>query len=291
MPDYFGGDARAAWSGTKPQTRLIRVASGQARTIRLDRPIALTEAQEAEVKQDPYVQQCLHRWQKGKAQVVIRYGTFENGRGSGRYEVAIKWRNRYHSALRAARKAMKNRVRERFDEEQPVVDVLRQVHGLPEEIAAPKKDRELPAEQAHAFDLLFSMAPSSLDEERTWRACAVNAVALVHPGGRRRLRALQAPHSNHRPAVGFTPMMDSATKKIGRTYISVDQCLFCVIYRIRLKPFKTVSSRRRHEYRWHFSKWSEMEPHLCPDVSCREQIWSLRHWDNHLGSCHIGKTF
>jgi hypothetical protein len=93
MPDYFGGDAGAAWKNAQPQTAFTRVASGQSRTIRLNRPIELTDVQKAEVRQDPYVQACFQTWQKRKGQVEARYGTFENGRGSRRYEVAIMRRN------------------------------------------------------------------------------------------------------------------------------------------------------------------------------------------------------
>lgn len=168
-----------------------------------------------------------------------------------------------------------------------MIDVLRQVHGLPQEPVAPKKDRQLPTEQANAFDLLFAMAPSSLDAERKWRACAVDAVAQVHPGERRRLRRLKTYNSDQRPPVGFTPIMDPMTKSIRRTYISANQCLFCVTHRIRSKEFRTVSSRRRHECRWHFSSVSGTRPHHCPDVSCGEPIWSRLHWDNHLRNCHI----
>lgn len=98
MSDYFGGDARAAWEGIEPQTGSIRVASGISRTIRVDRPIELTEAQEAEVQRDPDVQQRFHRWKKQKAWVILLYGTFEGGRGSRPYQKAVKRRNQYHTA-------------------------------------------------------------------------------------------------------------------------------------------------------------------------------------------------
>jgi hypothetical protein len=90
MPDYFAGNAEAAWKRTEPQTEFIRMASGQHQTIRCDRPIELTEAQEAEARQDPHVQQWLQRWQKHKATVVERYDTFENGRGSHCQRVAVR---------------------------------------------------------------------------------------------------------------------------------------------------------------------------------------------------------
>jgi hypothetical protein len=201
MPDYFGGDAGAAWKNAQPQTAFIRVVSGQSRTIRLDRPIELTDVQKAEVRQDPYVQACFQTWQKRKRQVKARYGTFE--------------------------------------------------------------------------------------AERNWRAAAVDAIVRINPGARRRLRALKLKNSSQARSIGFTPMMNPLTKKIQRTYVSTDQCLFCVVYRIRSERFKTVSSRKRHEGRWHLSNISGKKPSRCPDVGCGEMIYGPIHWDNHLRNCHI----
>jgi hypothetical protein len=254
------------------------VASGQSRTIRLNRPIKLTDVQEAKIQQDVYVQSCFQTWQKQKGQVEARYGTFENGRGSRRYEVAIIRRNWYHLALRAACKTMKEHIRQCFDEEQPIIDVLRQVHGLPPGSGQPMKTQELTPEQAQAFDLLFVMTPSSFEAERKWRAAAVDAMVRVNLGARRRLRALKSNNSKHTRPIGFTPMMNPLTKKIQRTYVSADQCLFCVVYRIRSKRFKTVSSRRRHECRWHLSNISGTRPSRCPDVGCGEVIYGPIHW-------------
>jgi len=87
MPDYLE-ETHEQLGKASSLRQDIRVAKGQTRTIRLDRPIELTEAQEAEVRQDPYVHQRFHCWQKRKAQVVALYGTFEKGRGSRLYEVA-----------------------------------------------------------------------------------------------------------------------------------------------------------------------------------------------------------
>jgi hypothetical protein len=140
---------------------------------------------------------------------------------------------------------MKEHIRKRFDEEQPVIDVLRQVHGLPPGSGEPKKTQELTQEQAQAFDLLFVMTPSSFEAERKWRAAAVNAVVRVNPGARRRLRALKSNNSKHTRPIGFTPMMNPLTKKIQRTYVSTDQCLFCP--KVSLVPsfhmFRTVLPR------------------------------------------------
>ncbi|KAF9882664.1 hypothetical protein FE257_005666 [Aspergillus nanangensis] len=129
-PDYFPKDFSAVWRGRKPQDDIIRMASGQGRSINLRRPIDLNEAQEADADSQPDVQRCKAQWQQAKQKMLIVYGTMSNGKGIPLFEEAMKKRNTYHTARQAARRAMKEAIRVKFNKEQPVEDIIRQVHGL-----------------------------------------------------------------------------------------------------------------------------------------------------------------
>jgi hypothetical protein len=138
------------------------------------------------------------------------------------------------------------------------------------------------------------MTPSLFEAEQKWRVAAINAVVRVNLGARRRLQALKLNNSKHtRPIglhtrpIGFTLMMNPLTKKIQRTYVLTDQCLFCVVYCIWLKRFKTVSSCKQHKGCWHLSNIYGTRLSCCPDIGYGEAIYGPIYWDNHVRNYHI----
>ncbi|THC87515.1 hypothetical protein EYZ11_013038 [Aspergillus tanneri] len=194
-PDYFPVDFSAAWRDRPQQHKVIRMASGQSRSINLRRPVDLSPAQETEAEAQPEVQRRKRLWQQAKHQVQLEYGTFANGKGTEMYEKALRQRNRYHTAHQASRRAMKETLRARFNQEQPVQDVIRQIYGLPIKPQTLCESDPTPPEQKRAFALLFRFAPSSEREETECRAAAVDALSHVGPSLKRRLRSLQSDQS------------------------------------------------------------------------------------------------
>ncbi|KUL81733.1 hypothetical protein ZTR_09836 [Talaromyces verruculosus] len=287
MPDHFSGDIMAAALGTQPQDQLLRAASGLTRSIRPDRPIDLTNAQEAAVQNDDEVQSALKDWRHLQAAVVRRFGAYERGRGSTAYKIAQKARNKYHSTIRKVRERMKIRVREQFEQEQPVIDVLRQVHGIPADPSPlHRESRPCPREQDYAFHQLFRMVPPYSNEERRWRAAAVDAVAQVHPGARRRLQASKSIKAKPNQPVKFTRRTDTVTLPVHPSLVQDNQCLWCVLDHVAGETLKSPFSRKRHERRWHYGSAPHPKPWKCPDAACTQEIVDADHWENHRDHYH-----
>lgn len=249
------------------------MASGPSRTINLRRPVELNATQAAEAEHQPEVQQRKCAWNRAKQRVQQEFGTFANGKGSAVYEKAMRRRNRYHTVLQASRRAMKDKIRARFNQEQPVQDVLRQIHGLPMESKRPCKAPSVPSEQGHAFALLLRFAPSSEREETECRAAVVDAVSQVGPSRKRRLRLL---HSTQ-PAPTW---MNNSLNGKSHVELARRQCLFCLVFGIREQPFGRDSSFEKHVQRHHDHQTR------CPDLACEEALMGHIDVTNHMRYFH-----
>ncbi|KAI3016224.1 hypothetical protein CBS147347_10856 [Aspergillus niger] len=194
-PDYLPVDFNAAWRQLKPQVMIIRMASGQSRSIDRRRPIDLSGAEEIEARANLLVRRRLKCWLKYKQKIQRKHGTLASAAGTPLYAEAMKQRTRYYTALQASRREMKEKKRSRFNEEQPVQDVIRQVHGLPLETYNVCDDVALSQERRKAIVILFRFAPTSEQDETNCRIAAVDAVSQIDPSLKSRLRAV---HSSER---------------------------------------------------------------------------------------------
>ncbi|KAL8809508.1 MAG: hypothetical protein Q9223_007917, partial [Gallowayella weberi] len=159
-------DTQAAYRGLKPQTALMRAASGMSRTIDPRRPRKLNLAQQAEVDCHPEVR-LLHRrlksllqiFQKQKRSIASTKGTLLYHRYRQAYQAHRNLRRRHE-------KALLTEVKERYKKEQPVIDIQRQLEGLPVvQQEALRAARYVFAERVQAIDALFTFATSSTEEE------------------------------------------------------------------------------------------------------------------------------
>ncbi|BAE61662.1 unnamed protein product [Aspergillus oryzae RIB40] len=272
-PDYFPKDFSAVWRGSQPQNKVIRMASGQSRSIDLRRPVDLNEAQAAEADAQPKVQRCKARWEQSRLKVQMAYGAMYKGKGKPLYQKAMKRRNAYHTARQAARREMKAVIRARFNEEQPTDDIIRQVHGLPMKSRKAYKTELVPLEQQRAFSLLFRFAPETERDETEYRAAVIDAVSKVGPSRKRRLQEI---HSE-----GPTPgWVTAALQGKPQVQLARRQCLLCMIYGVRGEPFTRDSSFERHIRRIHNKQIQ------CPDPACQDML--IGHIDiaNHMRYIH-----
>jgi hypothetical protein len=188
------------------------------------------------------------------------------------------------------RERMKIQVRKQFDQEQPVIDVLRQVHGIMADPSSPHKDsRPCSPEQDAAFQQLFRMVPLYSSEERRWRAATVDTVAQVQPGAKRRLRALRSPKPEPTPHMTVTRRTGPTLPVVSghRTVIADNQCLWCAVHHIAGETLKTPFSRKRHERSWHYGKSPHSKSWRCPDAACAQTIVHSGHWENHRNHYHV----
>lgn len=201
------------------------------------------------------------------------YGTVSKGKGTALFEDAIKKRNTYHTARQAARRVVKEAIREKFNKEQPVADIIRQVHGLPLESGNRRHAGPVPPEQYRAFSMLFRFAPTTEREETECRAAAVDAVAKVGPSRRHRLRII---HSQ----TAVPAWVTAALQGKRHIHLARRQCLFCLALGIREEPFSRDSSFERHIRRVHDARTR------CPDPACQGML--IGHVDvaNHMRHVH-----
>ncbi|GAA92072.1 hypothetical protein AKAW_10186, partial [Aspergillus luchuensis IFO 4308] len=271
-PDYLPVDFNAAWRQLKPQVMIIRMASGQSRSIDRRRPIDLSGAEEIEARANLSVRRRLKCWLKYKQKIQRKHGTLASAAGTPLYAEAMKQRTRYYTALQASRREMKEKKRSRFNEEQPVQDVIRQVHGLPLETYNVCDDVALSQERRKAIVILFRFAPTSEQDETNCRIAAVDAVSQIGPNLTSRLRAI---HSSE-GLPGWT------AAGLGNKCVTIRplECLFCSIYGVREKPFKSDFSFRRHIRRVHYACTR------CPDPACHEPLNEWWEIANHMRFYH-----
>ena len=166
-------DTQAAYRGLKPQTALIRAAGKISRTIEPRRPRKLTPAQQAEVDRYPEVR-LLQRIRDQKRSVA-------GGRGTLSYEQYQRAYWAYRNSRRRRKKAFLIEVKKRYKKEQPVIDIQRQLKGLPvAEQKAMQTARYVFVERVRAIDALFTFVTSSSDKECQRRVTAIDALVALY---------------------------------------------------------------------------------------------------------------
>ncbi|BDD63414.1 hypothetical protein MAP00_008306 [Monascus purpureus] len=191
LPRRINTDMQALMRGLKPDSAMMRAVTRMGRWIDRRRPRELTDAQKATVEHDPELQKAIRKWdafskklqrsQKKTGRKLDKLDKLKRG--------VTNTRNRLLYALR-------QRVREEFDEEQVVLDIERQLAGtaiLDEEAKEQLQiEEQLLPQQIHLLGKLMTW-PTSLSVEAEWqrRNEATEAVRLycdVLEGGPRRGR-------------------------------------------------------------------------------------------------------
>ena len=103
---YITSDTGAAYRGLKPQTALMRLASGMSRKIDRRRPRKLNDAQKAQVDRHPEVRLLCRRQKKMFQFIKDNYGPIASMKGTSVY-------NKYQKAYQAHRN-IKRRQRRLF---------------------------------------------------------------------------------------------------------------------------------------------------------------------------------
>jgi hypothetical protein len=114
--------------GFEPQTAIIRVASGMSRSIDPQRPRSLSERQLAAVDRRPEVVLARRRRnglaRRGRAQ----FTTISRARGTAAYNVSREAHQTFLRTKKEMRKTVLKEVKTRYRTEQPVADILGQLH-------------------------------------------------------------------------------------------------------------------------------------------------------------------
>ena len=191
LPRRIGTDMQALMRGLKPDSAMMRAVTRMGRWIDRRRPRELTDAQKATVEHDPELQKAIRK--RDAFSTKLQRSQKKSGRKLDKLDKlkrdVTNTRNRLLYALR-------QRVREEFDEEQAVLDIERQLAGtaiLDEEAKEQlQTEEQLLPQQIHLLGKLMTW-PTSLSVEVEWqrRNEATEAVRLycdVMEGGPRRGR-------------------------------------------------------------------------------------------------------
>ncbi|MCJ1271805.1 hypothetical protein MMC22_011710 [Lobaria immixta] len=173
-------DTQAVYRGLKPQTALMRAASGMSRTIDSRRPRKLNLAQQAEFTRYPDVRLLRRRLRSLLQTFRDQHRSIASTKGTLIYDHYRQAYQAHRNLRRQHEKAFLTKVKERYKKEQPVIDIQRQLKGLPiAEQKALQAAEYIFEERIHAIDALFTFATPSTEEECQRRVTPINALIAL----------------------------------------------------------------------------------------------------------------
>lgn len=190
-------------------------------------------------------------------------------------------------------KALLKDVVARYKKEQPVLDIQRQLQGLPvveEEMIQAEKYAFM--ERIWVIQALFTFAISCLEEECRRRVEAINALtALCRLQEARRPRRIRLKRDVKPLSVLDPPgLPDSIPIECKAT-----QCIFCLGEErlpavTRLKSFHSRGALKKHIQRKHLQHHSNSKPIACPHPRYYVKLRDKMHLQNHAALVHKTPT-
>jgi len=267
-----------AFRNLPQQTELIRAATGMSRTIDKRRPRFLSPTQVDQARRHPKVQALLRLRECYKQRIKSRGGTIKGHRGTRLFEQYCKIKRAYISEFEFQKKALLSEVKRKFREEQPVVDILHQIHGLDlqdndDDATEPSS---LSSERLQVLDALLTITPPAADKDRSRRIAAIEAMITLgqlQDGHQFPVRPVEA---GRQSMTRSTPL----TKTCKQT-----QCFLCLgnakasAHR-RVKEFHSKGDLKKHLIRFH-ARRMQGGCIICPldGVVLRDGHDVLRHAD------------
>ena len=163
--------------GLNPDDDIMHAACRMSRTIDPDRPQDLTTTQSSSVNQWPEVLDLVRRRDELRQQLGR---PLSRHRGTVRYEAYQKLNQEISGARQRARSVLLSQLQEKYDQEQPMLEVQRQLSQTKLAKAVSETlqhSEELPAPQRHLIECLLTLPPPTLDQEMRRRTEAIDAVA------------------------------------------------------------------------------------------------------------------
>ena len=201
----------------------------------------------------------------------------------------------HRNLKRRYEKSLLIEVKERYKKEQPVIDIQRQLKGIP--VADHKSLRTADyvfAERVQAIDMLFTFATSSTAEECQRRAAAINALTALckkqeSQGFRRRQTDVKV--KEEKASVSPPPSLSKTLP----VECKATQCIFCLgnedlSIMIRLKTFASRGDLKKHFHRKHLRHHPDGQPIACPHPRCDVSLNSTKHLQNHAEVVHKTPT-
>lgn len=297
---YITVDTQAAYRGLEPQTVLMRAASGMSRTIDRRRPRKLNAAQQSEVDRHPEVKLLRRAQTRLKLFIKREYGPIVSMKGTSIYDNYQRAYHDHRNTRRRHGKVLLKEVKARYKREQPVIDIQRQLKGLPiiEEKTVGAEDYVF-AERVRVIEALFTFATSSPEEECKRRAEAINALTALcslQEGSRscrpKRSASITKLERDEKPTTVPPPRSLSDTILIK---YELFQCIFCLgceglPTEERLRSFYAYGDLKKHFHRKHLRHHPRDEPIDCPHPRCDVTLDNVMLLQNHAQVVHMTRT-
>ncbi|EDN06867.1 predicted protein [Histoplasma mississippiense (nom. inval.)] len=170
-------DVRAIVQGLDPQEHIMRAACRMLRSVNPRRPQELTTAQSRSVNQQPHIQELIRK----RDLFSRRLGRpFKKHKGTVKYELHRKISCELAGARQRARDKLLRDVQEKFDFEEPLREIKRQLSGI--EISktfgeSRSTNEKVPPPQQRLISALLSLPCETLWDEMLRRTEGIDAVA------------------------------------------------------------------------------------------------------------------
>ncbi|EED11910.1 conserved hypothetical protein [Talaromyces stipitatus ATCC 10500] len=188
--------------GLDPQEEMMRAACRMSRTIDPNRPQELTTAQSSSVNQLPEIQDLIRR----RDHLGRRLGRpLSQHKGTVKYDLYQQLTKELGSARRRARDALLKEIQNQYDQEQPMLEVQRQLSGvkLSESVSHRLyQSEEIPLPQKRLSAALLTLPRPTLEGEMLRRTEAIDAIAaycLFEEGDTCRIAHDKRQYSVHGP--------------------------------------------------------------------------------------------
>lgn len=163
--------------GLNPDDDIMHAACRMSRTIDPDRPKELTTAQASSVNEWPEISVLIQRRDALRQQLGR---PLSQHRGSPKYESYQKLNQELNSARGRARNTLLSQIQQKYDQEQPMLEVQRQLSEtkLAESVTTKLRHaEELPEPQKRLIERILTLPSPTLDQEMCRRTEAIDAVA------------------------------------------------------------------------------------------------------------------
>ena len=289
----------------------MHAACRMSRTIDPNRPQELTTAQSSSVNEWPEVSTLIQRRDALRQRLGRPLSRHE---GTADYEAYQKLKQEINSARERARSSLLSHIQQKYDQEQPMLEVQRQLSDtkLAESVTTKLRHaEELPEPQKRLIECLLTLPAETLDQEMRRRTEAIDAVAAYcqfEEGDTCRLpqsKRVEIPVDDH---VGLDKhMVESEATEIETTSASPlenalqsvmedHRPLFCFIcvgqpnlaLKKRVKQFSSHGDVSKHIKRTHLQNLG-LSTELGCNV-CNEQFTEVMHFQRHANDFHSTVT-
>jgi hypothetical protein len=278
-------DTQAVTRGIKPQDALMRAACTMSRSIDPRRPRRLTPDQSVSVIDHPKVRSLLDKRERLKHKL-------RNATKHPKYKDLTRQINQ---EKQRQRNMLLQDVKERWEYEQPVRDVERQLAGYTVEGDPEASDDTMLPAQKELADSVLSQPGTTIEEELSRRNRAILAVTLycsLEEGGMKATRTKQS-STNSSPAAKKRSEYRSEVLEAAKVSVYKEErpkvCFICLGNEqlptdVRTHPFHTSGDLSKHVKRKHLQHIKEGDLLNCE--LCQVPLESKAHFQRHALDIH-----